>query len=303
LKAPIEHITLNGNLALAVLRLDKLHPLYGGNKLFKLKYNLPSTNTKPIITFGGKNSNHIYATAAFCNEHSIKCFGIIRGEENAIESSTLQFATTQGMNIHFVNRASYLQKEKSESVQTLLKEYPNAHIIPEGGDNAEGVKGCMEILSENLNPYKYIFCACGTATTFTGLLAALKPHQILIGCSVLKGENKLLEEVNKYAAAFNFSTITIAPEMGEIKQSTILNNYCFGGYAKHTEELLKFKTQIEKQFDLPLDYLYTSKLLFAIKDLMQSNRVNTSEKCIMIHSGGLQGNEDYEKRYGLKLMR
>ena len=300
---PIEHITLNETLPLAILRLDKLHPFYGGNKLFKLKYNLPSTSNAPIITFGGKNSNHIYATAAFCKEHTIKCFGIIRGEDGALESSTLQFAKSQGMDIRFVDRTVYLQKEKSEVVQELLKEHPNAHFIPEGGDNTEGVKGCMEILSEELSSYKYIFCACGTATTFTGMLAALKSHQILIGCSVLKGENKLIDAVNKYGATFNFSPITVAPETGEIKQSTILNNYHFGGYAKHTEELLNFKAQIEKQFDLPLDYIYTSKLLFAINDLMQSKRINASEKCLMIHSGGLQGNVDYEKRYDLKLMR
>ncbi len=303
MKALVESIVLSEKFPLDILRLDKLHPLYGGNKYYKLKYNLPLNNTIPIISFGGKNSNHIYATAAFCKEHNIKCFGIIRGEETEINSSTIQFAITQGMDIHFVNRSVYLQKEKSEVVKQILKEYPNAHIIPEGGDNSRGVKGCMEILSEELNAYKYVFCACGTATTFTGILASLKPHQLLIGISVLKGENKLLEEVNKYASTFNFEPITVAPEIGEIKQSTILNTYHFGGYAKHTEELLNFKTQIENQFELPLDYLYTSKLMFAISDLMKTKRINTSEKCLMIHSGGLQGNTDYEKRYGLKLIR
>ena len=38
--------------------------------------------------------------------------------------------------------------------------------------------------------YKYIFCACGTATTFTGLCLKAKTNSIIVGVSVLKGENE-----------------------------------------------------------------------------------------------------------------
>ena len=43
-------------VALSVVRLDKLHPVISGNKLFKLHYFLKDTlpqSTAEIVTFGG----------------------------------------------------------------------------------------------------------------------------------------------------------------------------------------------------------------------------------------------------------
>jgi 1-aminocyclopropane-1-carboxylate deaminase len=285
---------------LDVLRLDKLHPLYGGNKYFKLLYNVPPSDA-PLITFGGAHSNHIYATAAFCAEKDRHAIGIIRGE--AIPSSTLDFAQQQGMELHFVSREEYRCKEGGKTVEALLQKYPNAVVVPEGGANAAGIKGSQLILNEQTAAYDFIFCACGTGATYTGLLSAALPHQKVIGISVLKGENQLIEEVNCWHTSFGFTPIAPIDIQTEIQDSTIIDGYHFGGYAKHTDALLKFKKEIEHENDLPLDYIYTSKLLFAIFDLMRLGKIPKHKSYLMIHSGGLQGNADYEARYNLKLNR
>jgi 1-aminocyclopropane-1-carboxylate deaminase len=300
-KIQIDNFGKNHEFFPDVLRLDLLHPQYGGNKYFKLKQNVSGGADGPLITFGGAHSNHIYATAAFCAEKGVKSIGIIRGE-NMI-SSTLDFARQKGMTLIFVNRAEYVLKEKGDVVQKLLKEYPEAHVVPEGGANEQGIRGSMEIQSDRIQRYDYIFCACGTATTFTGLLAAAQPHQTVIGISVLKGENQLLSDVNKWSEYFAFSPLQPAEDKGVLKHSTILSGYHFGGYAKHTHDLLAFKQRIETQDNLPLDYLYTLKLLYAIFDLKEKRRISEGKTCLMIHSGGVQGNEDYEKRYNLTLNR
>ena len=98
MKKEIQHLLPYKNFPIDVLRLDLLHPFYGGNKYFKLKYNIQKAIRKTILTFGGAHSNHIYATAAFCHVQKIRCVGVIRGEETMIENSpTLQFAKQQGM--------------------------------------------------------------------------------------------------------------------------------------------------------------------------------------------------------------
>ncbi|MEI9935179.1 MAG: hypothetical protein WDM71_10105 [Ferruginibacter sp.] len=80
---------LNNNLFIekevkvSVLRLDKIHPIVSGNKLFKLHYFLEEcihSFHKTIITFGGAYSNHLVATAYSCNKAGLKCIGIVRGE-------------------------------------------------------------------------------------------------------------------------------------------------------------------------------------------------------------------------------
>lgn len=310
---------LEKNILTDVLRLDLLHPEISGNKYFKLKYNIKnaikqrfdsdqrdatlqsggvtqSSSRGVILTFGGAHSNHIYATAAYCNKNKLKCIGVIRGEETAIKNSpTLQFAIQQGMHLHFVSREKY--KNKDVLKEDLKKKFGEVYIIPEGGNNDEGAKGCMEILSD-VPFYDYIFCACGTACTFTGLLASAKKKQIIVGISVLKGENKMTKEVNARAERFQFEKIM--PYSDEkIKHSVIIDTYHFGGYAKHTEELLNFKINFEKEHEIPLDYIYTAKLFYSVFDLVNKNKIEKNTKILIIHSGGIQGNAGYEQRYHL----
>lgn len=292
----IQHLPPYKNFSIDVLRLDFIHPFYGGNKYFKLKYNVINAGTNPILTFGGAHSNHIYSTAAFCHEHKIKCVGVIRGEESMITNSpTLQFAKTQGMHLHFISREKYKNKLDNDFITELKKEFGDFYLVPEGGNNDEGIKGCSEILNE-VPFYDYVFCACGTACTYTGILASAKQNQCIIGISVLKGENELIQEVNAKAGQFNFHRIKPVTE-GKLKYSTLLNQYHFGGYAKHTPELLQFKTNFEKETQIPLDYIYTAKLFFAVYDLIDKNRLEQNKKILIIHSGGQQGNQGYEQRY------
>lgn len=263
---------------IAVLRLDKIHADISGNKWFKLKYNLQqaqSENKNCIVTFGGAFSNHIVATAVACKLNGFKSIGIIRGEETSATNPTLTLAKHHDMALHFVSRESYKQKTQIDYLEHLQQQYPNAHIIPEGGDNDLGAKGCAEILTEVTNKYQHIFCAYGTGTTFKGLSQALLKSQRLTAINVLKYEAQT-----------------------HLPLCEINNNYHFGGYAKHSAELLAFKKWFENEYTIPLDYVYTTKLFFAVFDLINQNNLNNN-KLLIIHSGGLQGNKGYEERYGL----
>ncbi len=294
----IQHLPSYKNFSIDVLRLDLIHPFYGGNKYFKLKYNIQKVAGKTILTFGGAHSNHIYSTAAFCHEQKLKCVGVIRGEESMIENSpTLQFAKQQGMHLHFVSREVYKTKTEQEFLNDLKKEFGDFYLIPEGGNNDEGIKGCMEIL-DVVPFYDYIFCACGTSCTYTGILASDKKDQKIVGISVLKGENQLIDEVNANTSKFNFEKIK-AYSAGKLDHSTILNEFHFGGYAKHTQKLLNFKREFEAQHHIPLDYVYTSKLFCAVYDLINRSLLIENKKILIVHSGGQQGNAGYERRYGI----
>jgi 1-aminocyclopropane-1-carboxylate deaminase len=292
----IQHLTGITDYHVDVLRLDLLHPQYGGNKIFKLKYNLLKANGLPVLTFGGAHSNHIYATAAYCSEQGISCIGVIRGEESMLQQSpTLQFAKEKGMHLHFISREQYKGKADEDFIAELHQQYGNFYLIPEGGNNDEGIKGCMEIL-QDVPSYDYVFCACGTACTYTGILASARNGEKVIGISVLKGENELLHDVNMHAQVLRFKPIEPYPG-GIVEKSTILNHYHFGGYARHSQELLDFKRQFEGSHQISLDYVYTAKLFYAVSDLMKQKLLKPRSRILIIHSGGLQGNTGYEQRY------
>lgn len=268
---------------ISILRLDLIHPEISGNKWFKLKYNLEQAkaeNKSCIITFGGAYSNHIAATAFACREFGIKCIGIIRGEEITDDNETISLAKKNGMEIIIVSREEYKLKRTEEYLKALALKYPDCYIVPEGGDNELGEKGCEEILSHETSAYTKIFCACGTQTTFNGIANSLQNNQVLVGINVLKFEAH-----------------------SKKKNAIILNDYHFGGYAKHTKELLNFKQRFEEKYAITLDYIYTSKLCYAVFDLIDKKAISENDKILIIHSGGLQGNSGYENRYNLNPSR
>lgn len=277
---PITNAIEYNGYRIGVLRLDLIHPEISGNKWFKLKYNLQQAkkvNKTTIITFGGAFSNHIAATAVACKLEGLKSIGIIRGEESSSSNPTLLLAKQNGMELLFVSRVEYSQKNDGGYMQRLRYMYPEAYIIPEGGDNLLGQKGCEEILSQETNSYDSIFCAHGTGTTYRGISKSLLPHQELKVVNVL-----------------NFEAIANEP------QTTMLNDYHFGGYAKHKIELLEFKAWFEETYNIELDYVYTAKLFFAAFDLMKQETLDKQKTILIIHCGGLQGNKGYEERYNLK---
>ena len=300
----IKPLAVKEDYQVDVLRLDQLHPEVGGNKWFKLKYNLECAKSQghtTILTFGGAFSNHIAATAAACQLAVMSCVGIIRGEETNRTNPTLLKAEAAGMRLHFVSRTQYNQKETPEFKQYLLQQFGPHYLIPEGGNNGEGLKGCMEIVPPN-SDYDYILCACGTATTFAGILASAKSNQKVIGISVLKGENTLPAKAQKLVrAAFPSKLVKIDGneelEKEKILQSCITNAYCFNGYARFHQDLLCFKTAFEEKSSIPLDHVYTAKLFYAAMDLIAKRKFKIGSKMLIIHSGGLQGNRGFEEAH------
>src|SRR5436309_440991 len=97
------------NISVNVLRLDKIHPVVSGNKLFKLYYYLQEAKMsgKKIVTYGGPWSNHLAATAFACKMNNIPCIGIVRGEQPPAVSATLKFCEQQGMKIEFISRKEF----------------------------------------------------------------------------------------------------------------------------------------------------------------------------------------------------
>lgn len=271
-----------------VKRVDLIHPLISGNKWFKLKYNIDSLREKGLnqmITFGGAWSNHIHATAAAAKEFGFDAIGIIRGEEPKVWSQTLIDAQEWGMRLEFISREAYDEKESEDFKMWLLAEYGPSLIVPEGGANYLGVNGCMEIIEEEDFKFDIICCSAGTGTMAAGLALMLKPHQKLMVFPALKG-GFLKNEIRMKLVYFLMDD-EAADEL--MKQVIVCDDYHFGGYAKWNDELLSFITTFEATEQIPLDQIYTGKLLYGVLEEMKKGVIGGKMKTLVIHSGGLQG--------------
>jgi 1-aminocyclopropane-1-carboxylate deaminase len=271
-----------------------VHPEISGNKFYKLKYNLEAARKEghgQIITFGGAFSNHIAATAAAARALGISSVGIIRGEKTSERNPTLSKAMSQGMRLYFITRDQYRHKNSEIFQKTLEEKFGPSYFIPEGGTNALAIQGTREILSESENHFDNIAVSIGTGGTFLGVADSLKPHQHLLGFSSLKGSfihEDLAEKMEKYQ---------IQPA-GTFK---VFEQFHFGGYAKFTPELISFLRHFYDETGIPLDPVYTGKMMFAIVELIKNGIISRGGNVLALHTGGLQGIEGFNTTYGLQL--
>lgn len=297
LQAINDSVTKEYGINLLVLRTDLNHPTISGNKWFKLKYNLQEAkqqNIKTVLTFGGAFSNHIAATAAAAKEYDFNSIGIIRGEEYPELNPTLKFATECGMKLHYVSRTLYHDKEALNKYVNEINSGEDFYLIPEGGSNELGIKGCKEITLSIPIDFDYICTACGTGATMAGVILSLKNEQKAIGFQVLKGENYIKKEVSNWLNKFTNSN--------EQKNNWGINeDYHLGGYAKINQELKDFIKQFEHINNIPLDIIYTGKMMYGIYDMIKKGKFKKGETIVAIHTGGLQGNISLmEKQIGNK---
>lgn len=275
-------------------REDLIHPLISGNKWWKLKYNLKKAreiNHDTLLTFGGAYSNHILATAAAGKEQGFKTIGIIRGEEHRVLNRTLRQAKIFGMQLSYLDRTTYREKDSVSVINRLKSQFGSFYLLPEGGSNDLAVKGCMEILDNVKMAYDYICCSCGTGATLAGLILSA-PEKKVMGFSSLKGGQFLENNVRKHLQDFSSKMESTMKKNWEINQ-----DYHFGGYAKTTKELFEFVHGFTERTNIPLDYIYTGKMMFGIYDLIKNGFFKKGEKLVVIHTGGLQGNSSLRDKF------
>ena len=269
----------NKDVSLHIKREDLLHPIISGNKFRKLKYNLEEAKNKgfkKLLTFGGAFSNHILAVAAAGKEFGFKTTGIIRGEElrdKIAENPTLKQAQELGMHFIFVTREEYRNKNEETQLLNWGIQLNNFYIIPEGGTNELAIKGCEEILTKEDEVYTHICCSIGTGGTISGIINSSTQNQKIIGFSSLKGEI-MSGEISNFVLRTNWE---------------VNNNYHFGGYGKVNEELITFLNNFYKKTAIPLDPIYTGKMVFGVLDLIENDYFEKGSKILLIHTGGLQG--------------
>lgn len=257
----------------------QIHPFVSGNKFRKLKYNIVAAKNakkESILTFGGAYSNHIAATAYAGKVYGFKTIGIIRGEElrnNIATNPTLSFAESCGMTFKFISRDAYRNKTNQSFLEQLKIEFGDFYLLPEGGTNSLAIEGCEEILSPEDRRYDFICCCVGTGGTISGLINSSFAHQKVLGFPALKGDF-LRRDIRKFVNRNNWE---------------LISDYHFGGYAKIKPELITFINEFKRQYNIPLDPIYTGKMMYGIFDLVKHEYFPRKSKILVIHSGGLQG--------------
>lgn len=264
---------------IGLLRLDQLHPVISGNKWFKLKENLREAQLQGasgILTFGGAYSNHLIATAAAAKAMGLRSIGMVRGwHGQAKATSTLQSCREYGMTLHFLDREAYRLKALPENLEALKKSFPDTYILPEGGNNQAGISGAASIAQWIPEAATHVGVAVGTGTTLIGIGQALASDVKLLGFTAMKGGSYLEAYIASHLSATDWQLITDAHE---------------GGFGKHSPELIAFMNGFYRSQGIPLDFVYTGKMMKRTFQLVTEGFFPEKSHLICLHTGGLQGN-------------
>jgi 1-aminocyclopropane-1-carboxylate deaminase/D-cysteine desulfhydrase-like pyridoxal-dependent ACC family enzyme len=248
---------------LLLKRDDLIHPDLVGNKWRKLVPNLRAAvlaGERTLLTFGGAYSNHLRATAAAGRLLGLSTIGVVRGEELAGRplNDSLARCAADGMRLHFVTRAAYRRRNDPEWTDTLRDRFGPFRLVPEGGSNAEAVRGAAELGRELRGAADVVAVACGTGGTLAGLAAGLADGQRAIGFSVLRG-GFLAGDVERFQyAAFG----------GRRGDWRVEDRFHCGGFARTTDALESFAADFAARHGLPgLDRVYVAKVLYGLTAL------------------------------------
>lgn len=283
LPTPQHPVFTRQGVTLWLKRDDTIHPQVSGNKWRKLKYwweEFRLSGKSEILTFGGAFSNHLAAVADFGQHQGIPTHALVRGEEKP-QNQTLDFCRSCGMNIDYISRSRYRQKDDPEFMEMLSTTLPQVFIIPEGGKGLPGLKGCAEILDEVSEPFDYVACAAGTGTTAAGLLSHKNKATLLV-YPALKGASFLQRAIAQQWAAIN-------PGKTIAKKWEVIHEYHCGGYGKVTPDLIAFINYFYRLYKIPLDPVYTGKMMYGLWQDIYGGKFAPGTRILAIHTGGLQG--------------
>jgi len=272
-------------------RDDLIHPVISGNKWRKLKYSVDHALTLgcgALVSMGGAYSNHLHALAYLGKCLGLPTIGYIRGEENAKLNATLSDLAAWGMQLRFVSRSEYRLLRHCQGWQDLPGIAPGHYWLPEGGAQALALTGVAEMVREIDIAFDCLCLACGTGATLAGAIGAVPEHTAVLGFAVFKQAGFLSENINQW--------------LGPTSKNWHINHaYHFGGFAKITPELIAFIEYFQALTGIPLEPVYTGKMLFGLFDLIKKDYFRPGQRIIAVHTGGLQGNRGFYGRLDTRI--
>lgn len=254
-----------------------------GNKWRKLRYNLAGARAAGhdvLLTFGGAYSHHIAATAAAGHRYGFTTIGVIRGERHLPLNPMLARAAEQGMRLTYLDRATYRRKTDPDVIDRLRAMYGRFQLIPEGGSNTAGVRGCRELGAELVSQIRpdLVCCPVGSGGTLAGLAAGVDGVPTL-GVCVLRGDGFMDEVVED---------LQVKAFGGRSGDWQIAYGHHHGGYAKRSGELDDFIDDFAVRHRLVLEPVYVAKMLHAVHRLVADGRVRAKRIVAVVTGPAVQ---------------
>jgi 1-aminocyclopropane-1-carboxylate deaminase/D-cysteine desulfhydrase-like pyridoxal-dependent ACC family enzyme len=285
---------------LYIKRDDLSGKVYGGNKPRKLEFllgNALHSKAKEVITFGGAGSNHALATAIYARHVGLKSISMLMPQPNA------QYVRKNLLMSHYYGAELHLCGAELESVRNMPLVYAATiyqllrhklrsgyfpQFIPPGGSSPLGVIGFVnaalelrkQITDGEMPQPEYIYVACGTMGTASGLTIGLRAANLnsrVVSVQVTSEKfvnaREMIKLVNKTNSLLHSLDASFPRFEFPEKDVDIRHDYFGERYALFTKEGMEAVSLMRRCEGIKLDGTYTGKTLAALIDDAKNRRV------------------------------
>lgn len=298
----LERLSKKYGVSLSIKRDDETGLLTSGNKIRKLEFLAQDAITQGcdlLITWGAIQSNHARTTAAVAAQLGMDCLVLLRGEKTQHYQGNLLLNRLLGADVIFVDPEEYARIDAAAErfAEKLRRQGKKAYLIPEGGSNALGSMGYVQMVKEladqvkkNRLAYDSIVCAVGSGGTYAGLLLGKKLFKLkseIIGFNVCQDaayfRKKIMAIIEQAIVSYRLP-IRVHPD--EIK---IIDGYVGPGYALSSPEQLATLREVARLEGIVLDPVYTGKTMHGLLDCLRKDPKQFGRRILFIHTGGIFG--------------
>lgn len=272
-----------------VKRDDLIHPLAGGNKFRKLRYQLcPDVldGRREVVTFGGPASNHLVAAAWYCQHLGVQLTGYIRGE--IPDNPCSRYLHQIGVKLISVERSAFTAIQQ-EAIHDAL-------VIPFGGTHPFALPGVAEVVNEirdQLGDQPVHLCVpAGSGGTFSGLASALSHQDTLRIYPAIRGTDLsgwVRERLSDSGVTPTASVWVSQDAAGQ-------------GFARRDVQLWADLCALSKSSGIWWDPVYNGKMILRLLQEARDGHIPPGSRVIVLHTGGLPGALAYRERFNLSLM-
>lgn len=290
MKTPIYKLySTNNNIY--IKRDDLLPYCFGGNK-YRISQcyidDMLKNNANHIIAYGPPSSNLCRVLSCMAKSRGIKCTVIC-----ATNNETRTFYNSVMLKAMNAELLICSKNNVANTVQEVLDNSKNAGFIPyyiygnKYGIGREHIpvkayydvysEICMQEMEIGIH-FDKIYIACGTGTSYSGLLCANindnLSHEI-IALSVARDYNNCVSHIKQYVETFLKSPCNESL----IK---VVDKYRLS-YSEYNKDILHTIKHVFEQYGVPLDPIYTGKAFWAMEEELK--HIN-NQNILFIHTGG-----------------
>ena len=274
-----------------VKRDDLFNVAGGGSKARMLSYILASKGDEYdiLVTAGGPNSNFNRACALMCSKLGKKMHLIEYSDDDKFFETSLNYKIC---NYAKIKKTRCKKDEVASTIDDVINSYNNTgtkvKYVYGGGRCLEGIfsyyDAIKEIYSQNVK-IDYLFVACGTGTTLTGISAGLQeyyPNAKVYGISIARSWDveKLILEQNL------FELNRLLGKKYTFNNLIFTDKYLCGGYAQYSENLMNRISECVSNEGMLIDPIYSGKAFYGMCEEIERELIHFKNKNIVFWNTG-----------------